>query len=117
VQKNLRSSMENVPVKLVDATKGKIIRAEPVSRLWEQKKAFFWGTFPVLEDQMCMYTGEESEESPDHLDALVWGAHELMLTGIYCPVVPPPAMGTAPSYWGGTSEFGIQAEGEFITSY
>jgi hypothetical protein len=64
-----------------------------------------------------MYTGEESEESPDHLDALVWGAHELMLTGIYCPVVPPPAMGTAPSYWGGTSEFGIQAEGEFITSY
>lgn len=116
VRMNLKSSAENLPIKLVDASKGKIIRAEPVSRLYEQKKVSHWGVFPQMEDQMCMYTGEEGEESPDRLDALVWGATELMLSGINTPVVPPPAMG-APNYWQGSdAEFGVQAE-EFIVSY
>lgn len=113
VRVNLKSSAENLPIKLVDATKGKIVRAEPVARLYEQKKAFHWGVFPVLEDQMCMYTGEEGEESPDHMDALVWGATELMLKGTNAPMVAAPPM-TTPNYWTGAEpEFGVQAD-EFI---
>lgn len=34
----------------------------------------------LLEDQMCSYTGAPGEESPDVLDALVWGITELMLS-------------------------------------
>ncbi len=33
----------------------------------------------LLEDQMCNYTGEPGEESPDVLDALLWALTELMV--------------------------------------
>ena len=37
------------------------------------------GTFTKLEDQMCLMTavGYEGEDSPDHVDALVWAFTEL----------------------------------------
>ena len=33
--------------------------------------------FPELEEQMTSYTGNQGEESPDRLDALVWALTEL----------------------------------------
>jgi phage terminase large subunit-like protein len=115
VRVNLKSSAENLPIKLVNASKGKIVRAEPVARLYEQRKVVHWGVFPKMEDQMCLYTGEDGEESPDRLDALVWGATELMLSGVNAPMIPPPAM-AATNYWaGGSDGFGLTTE-EFITS-
>ncbi len=118
VRSNLKSSSENLPIKLVDASKGKIIRAEPVSRLYEQKKVSHWGTFPLLEDQMCCYTGDESEESPDRMDALVWGATELMLKGKTVPNVGPAAGLGSPSYWVPPSgdDYGITSNDGFITT-
>jgi phage terminase large subunit-like protein len=116
VKVNLKSSAENLPIKLVDATKGKVVRAEPVARLYEQRKVIHWGVFPKMEDQMCTYTGEENEESPDRMDALVWGATELMLSGVNAPVVPPPAMPSS-NYWdGGSDGFSIETD-DFIVSY
>ena len=66
----------NVPVTKVHATRGKRMRAEPVSALYEQFRVHHVGAFPQLEDQMVMWT-PESNDSPDRLDALVWALTEL----------------------------------------
>lgn len=73
----IRSIESNVPFKSVHASRGKIIRAEPVSALCEQGKIHHVGTFPDLEDQLCEWV--PGEKSPDRLDALVWAITELML--------------------------------------
>lgn len=70
-----------VPYKPVNATRGKVVRAEPISALYEQGKISHVGVFPDLEDQMCNFTasGYVGEGSPDRADALVWALTELML--------------------------------------
>jgi len=65
-----------VPIKLVTATRGKQIRAEPVSALYEQGKVHHVGGFNELEDQMVSWT-PDSGISPDRMDALVWAITEL----------------------------------------
>lgn len=67
----------------VSATRGKVVRAEPIAALYEQGKVSHVGTFPDLEDQMCNFTasGYVGEGSPDRADALVWAMTELMLGG------------------------------------
>lgn len=69
-----------VPVKKVSATRGKRVRAEPVSSLYEQGRVHHVGVFPQLEDQMIVWT-PDSPDSPDRLDALVWALTELMSGG------------------------------------
>ena len=76
VERLIRSVDNQVPYKAVHATRGKIVRAEPISALYEQNKVHHIGSFPVLEDQMISYTGS-FQTSPDRLDALVWGLSEL----------------------------------------
>jgi phage terminase large subunit-like protein len=73
----------SVPYKDVKASRGKAVRAEPISALYEQGKVHHVGTFPDLEDQMCNFTasGYVGEGSPDRADALVWALTELMLEG------------------------------------
>lgn len=75
VEHTLRSVNPKIPVKLVHASRGKYTRAEPISALYEQGEFHHVGVFGALEDQMCTYV--PGEESPDHMDALVWGATEL----------------------------------------
>lgn len=67
--------------KEVVASRGKAVRAEPVSALYEQGKVSHVGDFPDLEDQMCNFTasGYIGDGSPDRADALVWALTELML--------------------------------------
>ena len=74
----IRTVDPNVPVTLVHAAKGKRTRAEPVAALYEQGKWLHAEPFPELEDQMCSYTGAPGEDSPDRMDAHVWGASDLM---------------------------------------
>lgn len=71
----------------VNATRGKVVRAEPIAALYEQGKVSHVGSFPDLEDQMCNFTagGYVGEGSPDRADALVWALTELMLGGSYRP--------------------------------
>ena len=66
----------NIPVTKVHATRGKRVRAEPISALYEQYRVHHVGAFPQLEDQMVMWT-PDSSDSPDRLDALVWALTEL----------------------------------------
>lgn len=90
VQSTIQTADPKVPYAEVKATRGKIIRAEPVAALYEQGKITHVLTtdhlgqihsMSELEDQMCMmrsdgYTGEGS---PDRVDALVWALTDLFL--------------------------------------
>ena len=69
----------------VTASRGKKVRASPVSALTEQNRWHLVGVHPELEDQLCTWH-EELDWSPDRLDAMVWPAwHQrivkLMMTG------------------------------------
>jgi phage terminase large subunit-like protein len=75
VRQMLAGALENAPIKLVHATRGKLPRALPVTAIYEQGRAHHVGVFPELEDQMCNYDG--AGESPDRMDALVWALSEL----------------------------------------
>jgi phage terminase large subunit-like protein len=66
----------SIATKKVTATRGKQLRAEPISSLYEQGKVHHVGYFSELETQMCEWT-PTSAESPDRLDALVWAITEL----------------------------------------
>lgn len=79
VTHTIQSHQENAPVKLVHASRGKRARAEPISALYEQGKIHHVGTFEMLEDEMCTWDG--GGDSPDRMDALVWGMTELMFGG------------------------------------
>jgi phage terminase large subunit-like protein len=72
-----------VPVRMVRATRGKFVRAEPVAALYEQARVRHIGSLPLLEDEMCDFgpAGLSSGRSPDRLDALVWALTDLMLAG------------------------------------
>ena len=70
-----------IPVRKVHATRGKHVRAEPISALYEQGKVRHARSFPALEDQMCSFTSDFDRKSqgysPDRVDALVWGMTDL----------------------------------------
>lgn len=84
VRSVLRAAQEDLPVRLVHASRGKVARAEPVAALYERGRVAHLGAFPELEDQMCGllagggYAGPG--RSPDRADALVWALTELLLT-------------------------------------
>lgn len=73
----LRNTNRDMPISTVHARRGKILRAEPISGIYEQGRVHHVGEFLDLEDQMCCYTGAENEESPDNLDAMVYAIMEL----------------------------------------
>lgn len=81
VEAVIRSVDRNVPVKLVHASRGKHIRAEPISSLYEQNRIHHVGHFNKLEEQMCTFSIDNIRGngmgSPDRVDALVWGLSEL----------------------------------------
>ncbi len=58
--------------KSVRASKGKAVRAEPISSLYDQNLVHHIGVYPKLEDEMCSWSPDLNERSPDRLDALVW---------------------------------------------
>lgn len=72
----IRTMAPDVPVSLVRATRGKYVRAEPISALYEQGRIRHVGAFAELEDQMVSFTPEhaaqDSGELKDRVDALVW---------------------------------------------
>lgn len=66
----------NVRVKLVWASRGKATRAEPISAMSEQGRDHHVGSFPALEDELCLWI--PGDDSPNRLDAKVWAYTELM---------------------------------------
>ena len=71
----IRSVDRNVSYKKVTATRGKLIRAEPIAALYEQGKIHHVGFFGDLEDQLCEW--QPGDPSPNNMDAAVWALTEL----------------------------------------
>lgn len=81
VESVIRQVSDLVPFKGLHASKGKVLRAEPVAALYEQGRVQHLRGLGALEDQMCAMTtaGFQGKGSPDRVDALVWALHELMI--------------------------------------
>ena len=79
VKTTLESVRKPIPVIEVTASRGKHVRAEPISSLYALGRVGHVGSYPELEAQMCLMTagGYEGEGSPDRVDAMVWGMTEL----------------------------------------
>jgi phage terminase large subunit-like protein len=106
VETTLRAVDRSIPVRLVHASRGKITRAEPVSALYEQNRVHHVGCFPELEDELCSFK-PGSTDSPDRLDALVWGLTDLMLGGFQeMTSFHAPITGPGRSEWIAAAGFG-----------
>lgn len=81
VETVIRTTDPSVAYKEVVASRGKVIRAEPIAALYEKKLIHHVGRFPDLEEEMCGFStnGFYGEHSPDRADALVHGFSELFL--------------------------------------
>ena len=84
-----------VPFMAVRASRGKYIRAEPVSALYEQGKIHHVGNFPDLEDQLCEWV--PGDKSPDRLDALVWLITDLILESDLPPEIEAQSANKRPT--------------------
>lgn len=83
----LRTADPAVPLKTVRATRGKLVRAEPIAALYEQGRVHHTRAFSELETELTQFTGAPREASPDRLDALVWALSELLLSPTTSPSV------------------------------
>ena len=79
VEANIRAVAPNVAFRAVRASRGKMVRAEPVAALYEQQRVHHIGAFPALEDEMCSYVPGSGQRSPDRMDALVWAVTDLLI--------------------------------------
>jgi len=79
VESIIRNIDKTVTVKKVIATRGKVLRAEPVVALYEQGKVHHIKIFTGLEDEMTGWTTDNKSVSPGRIDALVWALTELMI--------------------------------------
>lgn len=79
VRSNIRVHYPRAPVRLVTASRGKDVRADPIVSLWEEGLIHLVGSFPELETELTSWVPDESTESPNRLDAMVWALWALML--------------------------------------
>lgn len=97
VEHVIRTVDKNVPYEEVVASRGKVIRAEPIAALYEQNKISHIGDLVELEDQMCAMTsdGYALEGSPDRCDAMVWAATYLQFVARMPLIIPPEVLAKA----------------------
>lgn len=79
VRFTIQTARPNTNYKEVNASRGKAVRAEPISALYESGKVCHVGFFRALEDELCGFstTGYTGSGSPNRADALVWAITEL----------------------------------------
>lgn len=72
--------------KKITASRGKVVRAEPIAALVEQGKIRFVGYHPELEEELAGFSknGYIGEKSPNRADAFVWVMAELF-PGVVTP--------------------------------
>lgn len=75
----IRTARPRTPFRPVTASRGKVVRAEPISALVESGKVRMAGIFRELEDELCGFTthGYMGEKSPNRADAMVWAFSDL----------------------------------------
>lgn len=83
----IKTARPRTPYKQVTATRGKAVRAEPFSALYEQGKVRHVGEFRDLEDELVAFStaGYTGEFSPNRADAMIWA-----LTELFPGLVNPP---------------------------
>jgi phage terminase large subunit-like protein len=81
----IRTMNRAANVHMVRASKGKVIRAEPVSVLYQQplEKVRHVGEFPEMEAELCNFStaGYQGTRSPNRADALIWAITDLAVIG------------------------------------
>ncbi len=88
----LQQIRDDIPVRTVHASQGKVARAEPVAMLYQQGRIHHVGKphmFAHLEEEWTSWLPKgtkdddgndiSSDESPDVMDSVVWGFTQLML--------------------------------------
>ena len=78
VESTIRSIHAHVAIRMVVASRGKQVRAEPIAAFYEQHRVHHVGEFATLEDQMTSWDPSANGPSPDRVDALVWALTDLM---------------------------------------
>lgn len=70
----IQTARANTPYREVHATRGKVVRAEPISALMETGKVRLAGQFNDLEDELEGFstTGYMGTRSPNRADAFIW---------------------------------------------
>ena len=76
------------PYKQVTSSRGKHVRAEPFSALYEQGKIRHVGRFNDLEDELCSFStvGYMGERSPNRADAFIFALAELFPGLVRAPI-------------------------------
>lgn len=79
VKATIQTARPRTPYKAVNAARGKAVRAEPFSALYENGKVRHVGDFPDLEDELLAFStvGYVGESSPNRADAWIWVLAEL----------------------------------------
>lgn len=100
VQAVIDGARPRTPFRKVTASRGKVVRAEPISLLYEQGKVRHVGYFRELEDELSAFStvGYLGDHSPNRADALIWA-----LTDLFPGIVKGPKK-SAPAE---LDEFGI----------
>jgi phage terminase large subunit-like protein len=79
VESNLRAYGDrDISYRKVTASRGKQVRAEPISALYEQGRVHHVGTHGKLEDEMTQWDPLAGMRSPSRMDALVWVLTDLL---------------------------------------
>lgn len=75
----IQTSRPGTPYKAVTASRGKVVRAEPISLLYEEGKVRHVGNFTDLEDELISFStyGYTGPKSPNRADAAIWAITEL----------------------------------------
>lgn len=75
----IRTARPQTPFKAVTASRGKVVRAEPFSALFDDGRVRMVGNLRELEDELCgmTSTGYVGDGSPNRADAMVWALTEL----------------------------------------
>lgn len=79
VKQTIQVSRPRTMYKQVNASRGKTVRAEPFSALYEQGKVRHVGDFHEMEDELTAFStlGYMGQNSPNRADALIWALAEL----------------------------------------
>lgn len=91
VQHVIQTARRNTPYKAVSATRGKAVRAEPISALYGQGKVRHVGVMRDLEEELSGFStvGYVGARSPNRADALIWGLTEIF-PGVVAGKKEPP---------------------------
>lgn len=76
VEANIRVAEPGAPFSKVWASRGKMVRAEPVATAYERGLVHHVGVFQQLEEEMTTYV--PGNKSPNRMDALVYAITELL---------------------------------------